>query len=65
MTVYQNQLGFINYIVIPFFTTFTTIFPKLKYLLDNINNNKNEVLSLQEKNKEKGNKNEKSNIIKK
>ena len=65
MTVYQNQLGFINYIVIPFFTTFTTIFTKLKYLLDNINNNKNEVLSLQEKNKEKGNKNEKSNIIKK
>ena len=65
MTVYQNQLGFINYIEISFYTNFVGIFSKLKYLLDNLNFNKNEILSLQEKNKEKGTKNEKNNIIKK
>ena len=50
-TIYQNQLGFINYIEIPFFTLIAQIFPKLNFLLVNLNNNKNEVLSLQEEDK--------------
>ena len=55
-TIYKNQLGFINYIEIPFFSLFTQTFPKLKFLMDNLNNNKNEILRLQEKdNKEKEN----------
>ena len=52
-TIYQNQLGFINNISIPFYSLFVSNFPKLKFLMDNINNNKNEINSLQEKNKEK------------
>ena len=65
-TIYKNQLGFINYIEIPFFSCFTQIFPKLKFLMDNLNNNKNEILRLQEKdNKEKENKDKKKENDKK
>ena len=53
LSIYQNQLGFINYIEVPFFTSFVTTFPKLKSLMNNLNNNKNEILALQEKDKEK------------
>ena len=55
--IYQNQLEFINYVIIPFYTLFTSSFPKLKFLVDNINNNKNEVKALQDK--DKGNENKK------
>ena len=51
MTVYQNQLGFIEYIVLPHYILFIDLFPKLKYLLDNINDNKNKILEFQQKNK--------------
>ena len=62
----MNQIGFINYIEIPFFSLLTQIFPKLKFLMDNLNNNKNEILKLQEKdNKEKDNKNKKKENDKK
>ena len=56
MTSYQNQLEFMNLIGIEFYTLFVSVFPKLKYLLENLNNNKNEVLKLQEKEKENENK---------
>ena len=52
-TIYQSQLGFIDYIEIPFFTLYVKTFPKLKFLMDNLNNNKNEILALQEKDKNK------------
>jgi hypothetical protein len=65
-TIYQNQLGFINYIEIPFFSLLVQTFPKLKFLMDNLNNNKNEILRLQEKyNKEEENKNKKKENDKK
>ena len=63
LTVYQNQLGFINYMEIPFYTLFVGVFPKLKYLVDNLNNNKTQLLSLQEK--EKGKTSQKENESKK
>ena len=53
LTIYQNQLGFINYIELPFFTIFIETFPKLKFVMDNLNNNKKQILALQEKDKEK------------
>ena len=52
-TIYQNQLGFINYIEIPFFNLFVQTFPKLNFLMDNLNDNKAEILKLQEMEKEK------------
>ena len=56
MTIYKNQLGFINYIEIPFYSLFVEIFPKLKFLLENINNNKNKVIELEEKDNNHNNK---------
>ena len=56
MTIYNNQLGFINYIEIPFYSLFVEIFPKLKFLLENINNNKNKVIELEEKDNNHNNK---------
>ena len=52
-TIYQNQLGFINYIEIPFYTLFSKAFPKLKFLIENINNNKNKIIELQGKDNDK------------
>jgi len=63
MTEYQNQLGFINYIALPHYNLFVTNFPKLKYLLENLNYNKNKILSLQSN--EKKNENIKNNANKK
>lgn len=53
VTIYKNQLGFIDYIELPFFSLVVKAFPKLDFLLDNLNNNKNEILKLDEENKNK------------
>ena len=47
-TLYQSQLGFINYIEIPFFSLFADIFKKLKFYLDTLNENKNKLIEMQE-----------------
>ena len=53
VTIFQSQLGFINYIEIPYFTVLVNVFDNLKFYLDNLNNNKEKLLSMQEKQKEK------------
>ena len=53
VTIYQSQLGFINFIEIPYFSLFAVLNPKLKFFYDNLINNKNILLSMQEKEKEK------------
>ena len=53
VTIYQSQLGFINFIEIPYFSLLADLNPKLKFFYDNLLNNKNILLSLQEKDKEK------------
>ena len=53
VTIYQSQLGFINFIEIPYFSLFVDFYPKLKFFYDNLINNKNILLSMQEKEKEK------------
>ena len=56
VTIYQNQLGFIDFFEIPFFSLLTKAFPKLDFLMVNINNNKQRVKQLEEefnKNKNK------------
>ena len=58
VTIYQSQLGFINFIEIPYFSLFAEITSKLKFFYDNLLNNKNILLSMQEKEKEKKNKSE-------
>ena len=59
MTVCQNQIGFIDYVEIPFYSLFVEYFPKLKFLLNNLNNNKKKILAIQEKEKVKEIKNQK------
>jgi len=58
VTIYKNQLGFIDFVELPFFDLVSKAFPKLDYLLVNLNNNKQRIKSLEE---EYNKKNEKSN----
>jgi hypothetical protein len=56
VTIYQSQLGFINFIEIPYFTLFVEVFENLKFFLDNLNSNKQKLVDMQEKEKKNGNK---------
>ena len=58
VTIYKNQLGFIDFIELPFFSLVIKAFPKLDYLLVNLNENKQRIKMLEE---EYNKKNEKSN----
>ena len=49
VSIYQSQLGFINFIEIPYFSLLAELDPKLKFFYDNLLNNKNILLSMQEK----------------
>ena len=51
VTVYQSQLGFINFIEIPYFSLFISVFHNLKFYLDNLNKNKQKLLEMEEKEK--------------
>ena len=53
VTIYQSQLGFINFIEIPYFSLFAELFQKLQFVYDNLLDNKNRLLSMQEKEKGK------------
>ena len=60
VSIYQSQLGFINFIEIPYFSLFGELDTKLKFFYDNLLNNKNILLSMQEKEKEKEGKKQKA-----
>ena len=47
MTLYQSQLGFINFIEIPFYSLFSEIFKKLKFYFEELNNNKDKLINMQ------------------
>ena len=54
VTIYQSQLGFINFIEIPYFSLLVQIFTNMKFFMDNLNNNKQKLITMQENdNKEK------------
>ena len=48
VSIYKNQLGFIDFIELPFFSSFVKVFPKLDFLLENLNNNKQTILKLED-----------------
>ena len=59
ISLYKSQLGFIDYIEIPFYGLFVKVFPKLKFVMDNLNNNRERIKLLEDdkkKNKEEKNK---------
>ena len=56
ISLYKSQLGFIDFVEIPFFSQFVKVFPKLEYLSENINNNRERIKLLEDednKNKER------------
>ena len=53
VTIYRNQIGFIDFIELPFFSLFVKAFPKLNFLLENLNNNKETILKKEEEHKKK------------
>ena len=48
VSLYKSQLGFIEYIVNPFFSQFVKVFPNLDFLCDNLNNNKQKIKLLED-----------------
>ena len=56
VTIYQSQLGFINFIEIPFFSLFAELFPKLKFYNDQLIINKNKLISMEQEEKKENEK---------
>jgi hypothetical protein len=55
VSLYKSQIGFLDYVVIPFYSQFVKVFPKLDFLYENVNDNKQRIKLLEEednKNKE-------------
>ena len=57
VTIYQSQLGFINFIELPYFSLFMELFPKLKFYNDQLISNKSKLISMEEEEKKKNDKN--------
>ena len=55
VTIYKNQLGFIDFIELPFFSLVVKAFPKLDFLMTNLNNNKQKIKLLEEEYNNKNN----------
>ena len=56
VTIYQSQLGFINYIELPYFSLFEALFPKLKFYNDQLISNKKKLINMEEEEKKKNEK---------
>ena len=50
-SLYKCQLGFIDYVEIPYFNKFVQVFPKLNYLVENLNENKKKLIEKQKEEK--------------
>ena len=48
VTIYKSQLGFIDFIITPFYKDFVKIFPKLNYLYDNVEENRKKIKMLED-----------------
>ena len=62
VTIYQSQLGFINYIELTYFSLFAELFPKLKFYYEQLINNKNTLISMEEEEKNKNKKENSDNV---
>ena len=48
VSLYKSQLGFIDYVEIPFYGLFVKVFPKLNFLVENLNNNRERIKLLED-----------------
>ena len=53
VTIYKSQLGFIDYVVNPFCELFVKVFPKLKYLKNNMDENWKKIKEMEEEENKK------------
>ena len=60
VTLYRSQLGFIDYIEKPYFDLFGKVFPKLNFLVENLNTNREKILLLEQEDKDNKNKEKKN-----
>jgi hypothetical protein len=51
VTIYKSQLGFIDYVINPFFGEFVKVFPKLNYLYDNVQENRKTIKQMEDDDK--------------
>ena len=45
-SLYKCQVGFIDYVEIPYFNLFVQVFPKLNYLIENLNENRKKLIEM-------------------
>ena len=57
VSLYQNQLGFIDYIIKPFFGEFVKVFPKLNYVYSNAEENRKKIKQMEDDDAKNKNKN--------
>ena len=50
VSLFNSQLGFIDFVVIPFYELFVNLFPNLNFLVENLNDNKRRIKLLEEEN---------------
>ena len=50
ISLYKSQLGFIDFVEIPFYELFVKLFPNLNFLVENLNDNKRRIKLLEEEN---------------
>lgn len=48
VTLYKSQLGFIDYIITPFYGLFVKVFPKLNFLKDNVEENRKKIKEMED-----------------
>ena len=51
VTIYKSQLGFIDYVINPFFGEFVKVFPKLNYLYENVQENRKTIKQMEDDDK--------------
>ena len=48
VTLYKSQLGFIDYIINPYYDLFVKVFPKLKFLKNNVDENRKKIKEMED-----------------
>ena len=55
VSLYKSQIGFMDFVVIPFYSQFVKVFSKLNFLFEILNDNKRRIKLLEDESKEKDN----------
>ena len=53
VTLYKSQLGFIDYVIEPFYGLFVNVFPKLNFLKKNVEENRKKIKEMEDEENKK------------